>query len=340
MHVVFAMPVARFWTSVVLFHCVLVPVAFGIGRSWPGRLSHPAPPFAWSRSLLRDAVLFAAALLAAGITAALAPKPGFTLLRLVCQGIFGEGVLLALWLSFLHVERGLLLRAAVPGLAATALIGAYAQAYHREPRDLQVRHHAVDLSRGAQEARRLRILHLTDIQTPEVGAHEERAIREGLAQSPDLIVLTGDYVHERLRPTRAQATEDLRELLRRLAAPLGVFAVRGDTDRNWPAVFEGLDVVRLVNETASVPLPGGGTLALLGVSPRVSHAGDTAERTLRLVDSLPPADLLIAIGHAPDFVMQLAGQTRVDLVLAGHTHGGQVVLPFIGPPWISSRLPR
>jgi predicted MPP superfamily phosphohydrolase len=60
----------------------------------------------------------------------------------------------------------------------------------------------------------------------------------------------------------------------------------------------------------------------------------------RLVARAPAGDVRIVIGHQPDYVIPLSASTRVDLALAGHTHGGQVALPFFGPPYTSSPLPR
>jgi hypothetical protein len=62
-------------------------------------------------------------------------------------------------------------------------------------------------------------------------------------------------------------------------------------------------------------------------------SGNEREAMRRLVASVPEGDVRIVIGHQPDYVIPLHEWTRVDLALAGHTHGGQVALPFFGPPY-------
>jgi uncharacterized protein len=63
-----------------------------------------------------------------------------------------------------------------------------------------------------------------------------------------------------------------------------------------------------------------------------------SQRLARVVTATPFADYRLVISHAPDFIDALT--TPIDLALAGHTHGGQVVLPLFGPPTTAIRLPR
>ena len=332
----------RFWIAILSFHAIVLWHSSSLARSWARRLESVAQPCSMLRNLLADAILFGLGVALAGMLAVIAPSPRFMYLRLLCQGLFGEGVLLAAWVAWLHAKQGLRSLALVPGAAALALLGVYGEAYHREPTDLQVSRHALDLSDGMGEPRTLRILHLTDLQTPRIGAHEERAFREALAQSPDLMLLTGDYIHERIGvDSGAQAAADLRALLRRLElrAPLGVYATEGDVGLDCASTFAGLAVQCLVDRSVRLALPGGRSLALVGLSAGISRGRDS-QALARVVAAAPPADLRLVIGHSPDFVAALAGTAPPDLALAGHTHGGQVVIPFFGPPLTLSRLPR
>jgi len=114
-------------------------------------------------------------------------------------------------------------------------------------------------------------------------------------------------------------------------------AVRGDVDLDWPKVLELTAITPLSGELVCQELPDGESLCLIGLTPDMSHGRDRAG-LFELVRRAPPDSLRIVIGHSPDFLMDLAGAVRIDLALAGHTHGGQVVLPWVGAPFTKSRL--
>jgi hypothetical protein len=174
----------------------------------------------------------------------------------------------------------------------------------------------------------MRIMLISDLQTDRVSAYERTVLARVMADAPDLILLSGDYLQiedpDRRRAVRAELREVLREV--RFGAPLGVFAVAGNIDSpDWPRIFEGLPVTT-VEETTRFELPG---LTLTALS-----LGDSFERNLRLTGG---GAFHVAVGHSPDYAL---GEIDADLLLAGHTHGGQVRLPGIGPLLTLSRIPR
>jgi predicted MPP superfamily phosphohydrolase len=324
----------RFWIVAALFHALVAPAAIWLAV----RLGRGSAPL-WRRAL--DVAALGA--LAFGVASLIAPLLGdvrFAQIRFLAQTLFGEGVLVLAWLVVAWTRRRRWTASAASTALLIALLAVYWDAYHHTPENLRVLHHVLDRTRSPQRGT-LRVLHLSDLQVWRVGPYEARVVREAMDLQPDLILMTGDYVHPRLTGDGREISGRLRALLRRehLSAPLGVFAVGGDTDGGNEQLFDGLGVRWLANEHAIVPLPRGMRLVLVGLT-RASSRMKGAHTPFAPVDRAPTGDLFFVMGHGPDYVMAVAGRRRIDLALAGHTHGGQVVLPFLGPPLVLTRLPR
>jgi predicted MPP superfamily phosphohydrolase len=330
----------RFLAGVLVFHVLYAAACLTLARRFLAR--SPATARAWLGALAtHGATLALSALVAAGVGTLIGPPTGFTFFRLLSQGLFGETVLLLIGLSWIHLRTRLPVRAVLFTAASLCLLAVYVEAYHRGPENLQVRRHPATLPSAGPRPQTLRIVHLSDIQTHEIGPYQERVIAAALAQKPDLIVLTGDYIQPLVGGDRDRPTADFQALLRRtgFTAPLGAFAVRGDVDPEWPRMFDGTQVTALTGRIARLPLPDGRFVSLVGLTSGMSRGNERGDME-RLVARAPAGDVRIVIGHQPDYVIPLSASTRVDLALAGHTHGGQVALPFFGPPYTSSPLPR
>jgi len=143
------------------------------------------------------------------------------------------------------------------------------------------------------------------------------------AACPDLIVCTGDFIYP---PVGVR--EDLGELLSALRAPLGAYAVLGNNDHDYG---QGQAVRRLV-ESAGVQVlsnrhvllrRGGQELCLAGVDD-LWHDRQDFDAALAGVNE---STVRVLLCHNPDFAEALPARPRVDLMLCGHSHGGQVWLP-------------
>ncbi|HEY8795413.1 MAG TPA: metallophosphoesterase [Gemmatimonadaceae bacterium] len=163
-----------------------------------------------------------------------------------------------------------------------------------------------------------------------------RAVQLANEASPDLIVMLGDYAlsHTRLRTMSrwlyVWALPRMTEALCALRARDGVIAILGNHDYDYEparviAWLQSAGARVLVNDCIVITR-GNAQLGIGGVDDwthgRVDPDGGCK--------SLAPAVPRVVLSHNPDGVLDLAPSTRVDLVLAGHTHGGQIVLPFFG----------
>jgi predicted MPP superfamily phosphohydrolase len=225
------------------------------------------------------------------------------------------------------------------GLAgAGALVGIYATFI--EPFRLQVERAELGLS-GRRDGRDpIRIGVLTDLQTDHVTDYESSAIDRLTAERPDLILLPGDIFQGEDQEFERELPA-LRRLLSRLYAPAGVFVVEGDTEC-------GTDRLRRLVESTSIHLLdyrvttleyGDRRLTIGGLG--LDFASDAACRVISELESDPRlGDVRILLAHRPDAAQQLQPNSRIDLVIAGHTHGGQIVVPGFGPPLTLTRVPR
>lgn len=153
------------------------------------------------------------------------------------------------------------------------------------------------------------------------------------AQKPDALVLTGDFLKGRnFTESSRQAIRDMTKVLAPLAAHIPSFAVLGNHDywtnpRAIREMFRRCGITDLTNAVFTLRREGG-SLHLCGVDD-VRHGNVRLDEVLR---QLPDNSVAILLAHEPDFADTSAATGKFDLQISGHTHGGQIVLPLLGPP--------
>ncbi len=219
------------------------------------------------------------------------------------------------------------LRAAV-GVAGAGAAGLAVYAFLVEPRWIEVTRTRIHIRDLPDEFEGLRIALLTDLHAGEGTPMSviRRACRLTMKQRPDLIAITGDLIAD-----DAHGFDDVLAAIDGLRAPLGVYAVPGNHDHavgigRWRRDVGGHHTIQELTNRSVVRRIGNARICIAGVDDL--SCGNPS------LNSLPPPngrDLTVLLAHVPDQAEQARrAYDQVDLVLSGHTHGGQIRLPFIG----------
>lgn len=221
---------------------------------------------------------------------------------------------------------------------ASLSFGCLAWGFFWEPRQLVERDYRLNLPHWSSGCEGLRLDVVSDLHTgsPHNGLDNlDRIVRRLIDSDAPAVLMAGDYVILSVAFGTYVPPEQIAERLKPLTARKPVFAVLGNHDwwKGGPkvrAAFEAAGVIVLEDEARDVKL-GDCRLWIVGV-------GDLWEAPHNIGKAFAPVRWdapVVAITHNPDLFPQMP--SRTSLVVAGHTHGGQVALPLIGRPVLPAK---
>jgi len=232
----------------------------------------------------------------------------------------------------------LLGRVAALGCAIGLAVGLYG--VFVEPGRLVVRSINVEVATWPRSHRPLRIAFLTDLHVgaPHIDlARLKEVVRRTNAAKPDLVLLGGDYVIHGVVGGRFVAPKPIAQMLANLSAKHGVVAVLGNHDwwHDGHAIrraFESVGIKVLDNQALAIR-NGGQTVWIAGIADDLTRNPDAAG----VFSRISGADPIIALMHDPATFPDIP--KRAAMIFAGHMHGGQVYLPFLGALITPGRAP-
>jgi uncharacterized protein len=238
--------------------------------------------------------------------------------------IFGQGI------NFFHIENWYSVHSLIR--AALKLTGLHWRG-RRNAEQIQIRHNHIRMKALPSRFDGLTLLHISDLHV-EMSEGAMRRLAELLpAMTYDVCVLTGDYRGPTYGPFDA-ALEGLARI--RSCLNGGVYGVLGnhDTIRMVPGLEE-MGIRMLLNECEAISRDSE-TIYLAGIDDAHYYRVDNLEKA---ASDIPDDGFSILLSHTPEVYRQ-AAHAGFDLLLSGHTHGGQICLPGSIPITLDSVLPR
>ena len=238
-----------------------------------------------------------------------------------------------------HLTRRDFLKLLKAGAVDCAIlaIGGLGYSIFVEPNWLKIESIRLNLPRLTPAFDGMRIAQISDIHMGGWMNAErlQHAVDTVLYQKPDVILLTGDFLTgNTFKDDHQKYTEELKSILSPLAKSIPSFAILGNHDywTDAKAVREMLKLSGIMDLTNAIFTLARGNehLHLCGVD-------DIWEGDVRLdevINQLKDESAAILMAHEPDFADTSAGTGRFDLQVSGHSHGGQVVIPFYGAPFL------
>ena len=244
---------------------------------------------------------------------------------------------LGLAVTWTNSRRSLMCVAAIYAFLGLDLFALRYYVTYVEPERLVLRQVRLETPKLDQP---VRILHIADIQAGAIEAYQNEIFERIKLLQPDIIINTGDFLQVVAPATFESEWAKLHELIKRVNPRLGTYAVFGDTERElYRYEADALKPLVMLSSRNQRIEVGKGGLNLHGLSLYQSKSTEWAMRSIeQWLEESDPSDFRILFGHSPNYALAVA-ESPIDLCLAGHTHGGQVNLPFYGPLVIDSDVP-
>jgi len=212
------------------------------------------------------------------------------------------------------------------GLAVDALLF--------EPTALIIRETTI---RTSKITKPMTIVFASDLHAERIGHYERWTLQKIKEQNADLILFGGDYLHGKTYDDELQLQkyQNWNRFFRELdfQAPLGIYAVRGSLAHDWGPW------TKMFADTKIIPCEHTFTEQIGEIRVTFLSMEETWQEPLPIPDEGRENQFRIIVGHSPRYAM---ATQEADLLLAGHTHGGQVQIPLLGLPIItfSGDLPK